>query len=302
MANTFFQPGRASTPYEAVRDSAHFADIKALIEQIWSEYQPPSDPHFLEDAKAHFHQRTWELYVWHVLKIHGFAPAKVGPAGPDFSFIASQQRIWVEAVAPERGDGQDAVPGIRFLNAGEESIAQDVPEEAILLRFTQAIQRKLKKYEEDRAKNIVHNNDPFIIAINGCLATDYRGDPPMPYVIKATIGLGHLMVLFDPTGKEPPESHYQRRSVVLKKNQQPVSTELFLKDEYRGISAILYSPKDICNTPEQRGSEMYYFHNPLATNPLSAGIFKFCREYRADLVQGRLVSKDWHIENQSLSE
>jgi hypothetical protein len=300
---SFFHPGPASQPYEAVRDGANLADVKSFIEQIWSTYHPHADPHFLTDAKHHFHQRTWEMYLWYVLNSHGFSPIKPRSKGPDYCLSYGKEAAWMEAVAPGRGEGQDAVPRLRFLNdmleTGEEPIAQDVPEEAILLRFTQALDQKLKQYEEFRSENIAKSTDPFIIAINGCVATDYRDDPPIPYVIKATIGLGHLMVSFDPTGKEPPGSSYQRREQVLKKNQEPIPTNVFLREAYRGISAVLYSPKDICNIPRKVGSEMYYFHNPRAENPLPFGLFKFCREYRVDLERGIMKHKDWHIQNRS---
>jgi type I restriction enzyme S subunit len=243
------------------------------------------------------------MYLWYVLNSHGFSPTKPGSKGPDYCFRSGKETTWVEAVTPGRGEGQDAVPRLRFLNdmleTGEKPIAQDVPEEAILLRFTHALDEKRKKYEEFRSEHIAKSTDPFIIAINGCVATDYRGDPPVPYVIKATIGLGHLMVSFDPRGKEPPSSSYQRREQVLKRNQEPIPTNVFLREEYRGISGVLYSPKDICNIPEKVGSEMYYFHNPQAKNPLSFGLFKFCREYWVDLEGGVLKHKDWHVQNPS---
>lgn len=173
---SFFQPGPASAPYEAVRDLGHLARVKIFIEHLGAAYRPSSDPHFLEDAKKHFHHRTWELYLWHVLKQHGFDPQKSGSVGPDFYFMSGEERTWVEAVAPGRGIGPDAVPKLRTFNemleAGEEAIAQQVPEEVIILRFTQAIRYKLMKYAEYRSKGIVRSDDRFIIAINGCEATD----------------------------------------------------------------------------------------------------------------------------------
>lgn len=298
--DSFFQAGPASPPYEAVRDTYHLAGIRALIEHLWADYRPPSDPHFLEDAKQHFHQRTWELYLWHVLKKYGHAPQKSGSIGPDFFFLSGEGKVWVEAVAPGRGSGPDAVPKLRTINemldSGEEPIAQQVPEEAIILRFTHAMREKLKKYEAYRSKGIVQSEDRFIIAINGCEATDYRGEPSVPYLIKAAIALGHLQISFDPAGVELSRGSYQRRELIRKKNQELVTTDLFLRNEYRSVSTVLYSPKDICNIPESVGSEMYYFHNPLAVNPLSPGIFRFCREYRADLEEGMLDCQDWHLE------
>lgn len=291
--DSFFQIGPASASYETVRDASDLAHVRILIDQLWAKYRPPADPHFLEDAKKHFHQRTWELYLWHVLNFYCHSPQKDGPVGPDLFFMSGGQRTWVEAVAPSRGTGPDAVP---MLEVGETPIAQDVPEEAIILRFTNALQDKLRKYGEYRSKGIVQSKDRFIIAINGCEAKDYRGEPQVPYVIKATIALGDLQVSFDPTGVQPSRSRYQRRAVVRKQSQQSVSTDLFMKDEYRPVSAILYSPKDICNVPERIGSEMYYFHNPLAENPIPRGIFRFCREYWVDLDHESLKFRDWHLE------
>lgn len=296
----FFQPGPASQPYAAVRDAEDLSDVKALIEKMWGEFSPPGDPHFLREAKWRFHDRTWELYVWYVLWTHGFDPQKTGKLGPDFFFHRGGRTIWLEAVAPGKGEGPDAVPSIRTINemieAGEEPVAETVPEEKILLRFTEVIQRKQMSLLGYQSRGIVKSEDSYVLAINGCHATDFRGDPAIPFAIKATLALGHLMVSLDPKSLKPTSSHYQRRSEVMKLSQQPVSTALFLTEKYSHISAILYSPKDICNVPERIGSEMYYFHNPFARNPIPQGMLRFCTEYWADLERGELHSRDWPTE------
>lgn len=122
-----------------------------------------------------------------------------------------------------------------------------------------------------------------------------RGEPQVPYVIKGTVALGYLQVSFDPTGLDPSHSRYERRELIRKNSQESVSTDLFLKAEYGPVSGVLYSPKDILNVPERIGSEMYYFHNPLAANPIVRGAFRFCREYWADLEEGLLDHRDWHV-------
>lgn len=278
-----FQPGPASVSYENVRDLPNALQTRTLIERIWPSYHPHADSHFPEDLKQHFHQRTWEMYLWYVLATHGFSPTRAAKKGPDYRLTFNNQRIWIEAVAPERGNGNDAVPQTVFLNdmiaRGMAPIAQEVPEEAILLRFANALDSKRCQYDKYLDGNLVHERDPFVVAINGCMATDYRGEPQIPFCIKAALGLGHLTLLIDPSGKSPTTSHYQTRTEIIKKNQQPVSTDLFLRDEYRRVSAILYSPSDICNISSEVGSEMYYLHNPRALNPLPGGIFNFCREY-----------------------
>lgn len=152
----FFESGPASDPsYVAVRDAPHLSEHKEFIEQLWADYWPPSDAHFLRESTIQFHQRTWELYLWHVLKMYGHDPRKSGPKGPDMWFQVDGRKVWVEAIAPQRGTGPDAVPAIRTINemiaAGEEPIAQPVPEEKILLRLTQALDDKRKKYEGYRS-------------------------------------------------------------------------------------------------------------------------------------------------------
>ncbi len=295
----FFESGPASDPaYVAVRDAPDLADVKSFIEQLWADYWPSSDLHFLRESKIQFHQRTWELYLWHVLKMYGHDPQKSGPKGPDMWFNLDHTKIWVEAVAPGQGIGPDAVPSMRTLgemiDAGEEPVFQDVPEAQILLRFTQAISDKLKKYEDYCSAGIIDPEDGYIIAINGREAMAYRSDIEIPFAIKATMGLGSLAVLFDPDPTKETESHYQRRLQILKTNGSATSTELFLNERYRSVSALLCSDRDIVNVPSQAGPDMYYFHNPLASTPLPSGAFTFCREYRAYMERCRLDHTDWH--------
>lgn len=303
----FFESGPASDPaYEAVRNAPDLTSIKSFIEQLWADYWPPSDPHFQREAKIQFHQRTWELYLWHVLKMYGHAPKKSGPKGPDMWFDSNHTKMWVEAVAPGRGTGPDAVPSMRTLGemieAGEEPIFQKVPEAQILLRYTHAIGDKLKKYEEYCSAGIINPDDGYIIAINGREAMAYRSDIEVPFAIKATMGLGSLAVLFDLDPTKETESHYQRRVQILKANQSATSTELFLNERYRGVSALLCSDRDIANVPSPAGSDMYYFHNPLASTPLPFGTFKFCREYRADMESCRLDHTDWHVKKSAADQ
>lgn len=299
----FFESGPASDPaYEAVRDSVYLINTKSFVEQLWADYWPPSDPHFLRESKIQFHQRTWELYLWHVLKLHGHAPQKFGPKGPDMWFQVDSRKVWVEAIAPQAGNGQDAVPPVRTMqeriDMGEEDLSEYVPEKQIILRFTHALDEKLRKYEDYRSSGIIGSTDQYIIAINGHGVTDIRPDSDVPFIIKATIGIGPMTASFSLDPDKPVQFFYQRRAEILKRNEEPISTELFRTEPFRAVSAVLYSPKDIFNVPRQLGSEMYYFHNPLATNPLQPGMFKFCREYRADLEEGRLDPKDWHIDKE----
>lgn len=287
-AKFFVSDVDADTSYEAVRDADHLADAKAFIEKIWAIYAPHADPGFLEDVRWHFHQRTWEMYVWYVFHYHSLHPAKVSPAGPEFFIVINGRRFWVEAIAPGVGDTVDAVPlpAMRRI--------ETVPEEKILLRFTHALDKKLKALMKGRESGLICPEDGYIIAINGWHATGYRPDTPfVPFAIKAALGIGAPYVSVDPEGRTPSRWSYSARDHVLKVNGAVVATTAFLSPEYAGVSALLYSNTDIVNIRCPIGTEMYYFHNPLARNKLPPGSFKFCREYSCNLGEGKLYAKDW---------
>jgi hypothetical protein len=292
----FFQPGPASHSYEAIRDRDHLTDTKAVIEQIWSIYAPYADPGFLEDVKTHFHQRTWEMYVWFVFEHHGFAPQKISSAGPEFFVMIGSHRFWIEAIAPEKGDAEDAVP---LPSIGK---VQLVPETKILLRYTNALQKKLNAYTKSRESGRISQEDGYIIAINGWEATGYRPDSKPPLAIKAVFGIGDLVVSVDTTQQTPSQWYHQPRDHVSKKSASPVPTTAFLSMEYEVVSALFYSDIDIgnvVNVPRPLGSEMYYCHNPTAKTLLPRGVFRFCREYwfvREEGEGGKLYRKDWRTE------
>src|SRR5437899_3715032 len=104
MPNGFFQPGNVpDANYTMVRDRPIFAHNKELIERMWQEFAPLCpDRHFLEDAKTHFHTRTWEMYLAHVLRGDGFALERPSSAAPDIRFKWRRRLLQVEAIAAER--------------------------------------------------------------------------------------------------------------------------------------------------------------------------------------------------------
>ncbi|MGH2500849.1 MAG: hypothetical protein ACRDF0_12290, partial [Candidatus Limnocylindria bacterium] len=182
---SLFQPGPASGSYEAVRDCAHLVHVKERIEALWSIYAPFADLQFLDDAKHQFHQRTWEMYVGCVLIRHGLVPKKVSDKGPEFYAEIGGKKVWIEAVAAEPGQGPDAVPSISF----HSEALQPVPEQEILLRLTNALDVKWRKYMEDVGKGIIHADDCYVIVLNGWRASNGRPEPSgIPYLFKAVLG------------------------------------------------------------------------------------------------------------------
>ena len=287
----FFQPGQATDRlYAYVRDDVNQTEcgkMREFCEELWAEYRPYADRHFLSDATNHFHQRFWEMYLAVTLTRKGFELCKVGDEGPEFYFISGDKKIWVEAVAPGPGQGPDAVTeppvGVGYL----------VPEEQMILRYTNGLSEKLKAYEAALRKGTIGAADCFIVAINGQDITNgicCDIEDGVPLWMQAFLPYGEYAVKFDIKKKEIIGGFYKYRDSISKKSKSPVSTKPFLEEEYKGISGILHSAVGChpLNRPKEIGADFEFLHNPLASQPIERSVFSFCRQYLFSPQQGEL--------------
>jgi hypothetical protein len=281
----FFQNGEAKDKaYTNVRDLdvPQCQNARDFIFELWKIYEPFADKHFLSDAKNHFLQRFWEMYLTVTLIHHGYDIKRVSDEGPEFYISLKNKRIWVEAVAPGPGEGKDHVP--EFEPGGE---ARSVPTEKILLRFTHALAEKRLKLIEAIEKGIITSGDSYLLAIN-C-----RGIPhaaygnTMPYYIQALLPFGPLAVTFDTTTGNIVNSFYQYREVVSKLNGKDIPTTAFLDSKFIGISAVLNSAVDCVNHPDNLGEDFSMLHNPIADSCIDLSVFNWCKQY--SLIDNELI-------------
>lgn len=270
---SFFQPGSTTDhTYVDMRDLLVLAEARSFVEELWAEYQPLADRHFCADARNHFLQRFWEMYLAVTLKGRGFLLTKVGDEGPEFYFLHEHKKVWVEAVAPGPGIGPDAVPQPQL---GQASA---VPQEQILLRFTTALADKLGTYNNALKKGIINGRDHYVVAIN-CRGIHEAPFPSvLPYGVMACLPFGHPTVTLDGQTRQIIDSYFQYRDQVSKRSGKVVYTNLFLNPEYAGISGVLGSaiyPTD----PVEMGCDFWFLHNPLASQPIGKSVFSFCRQY-----------------------
>jgi hypothetical protein len=259
--------------YRNTRDHPRGAQAKSFVETLWERFYPLADSHFRVDARNHFLQRFWEMYFAAALQEKGFNLQRHGNEGPEFYAFAGNRRIWFEAIAPDPGTGPDQVPELVHGEAGE------VPTEKILLRFTNALDTKRKRYVAALAKEIVSPNDQYVLAINS------RGIPhasygnTMPYFIQAFLPVGPLTVVFDKITGKVIDTFYQYRSEVSKLSGNSVSTRAFLDEEVSFCSAVLHSSVDCANHPDQLGSDFSVLHNPKAQHPFDNNVFKWWEQF-----------------------
>lgn len=209
--------------------------------------------------------------------------------GPDICIKDGDADLWIEAVAPEKGDGQDAVPEMAISSGGLL-----VPEKEIILRFRSAIEDKYKKYQEYSSKGMLKDKDPYIIAVNGgrvpfAFLDDEEDEVPL--VIKALFPCGDPQAIVNRETLKIIRLQYEYRSNIIKKSGCPVSTNIFLDKKYNGISAVLFSSVDAVNRSEILGDDFIIVHNHIAMNPIQLGYINIDKEYWIDSDRNDILRK-----------
>lgn len=213
----------------------------------------------------------------------------VNGMGPDFYAEFSGLRICVEAHVPGPGSSTDAVPDIKSGN-----IAQESPERQIILLFRSGLEAKLEQWKKWRESDAVKKQDAFIVAFNSRRMQIVPTNRSMPYIVKAVLPLGGLTTVFDSSDKEG-DSFYAERSALVKTSGSEVRTDIFLRQEYAEVSAVLSSQVDCFNKPEKEGQDFILVHNPLATVKVPREFLGFGKEYWVS-EEWELCDKDWNCE------
>lgn len=184
------------------------------------------------------------------------------------------KRYWFEAIAPLNGNGVDRVPDVEFGKANA------VPTEQVLLRYTSALSAKFQKYQSDRKKVIISENDGYIVAINANKIPHAFFGSFLPYHVQSFLPFGPPTIAINPFTQEKVDEYFQYRGEVKKKNNESIPTRAFLDPAYCGISAVIHSVFDIAGFTFGNatwGDNFDVLHNPLATNPLSLETLNWCK-------------------------
>jgi hypothetical protein len=253
-----------SPDYLALRDSPRTAPLRDIAQRLWTKFQPYADPSFPDLFAQQLHARFWEMYLAVCLLDKGFELVpKASSRGPDVHLILNQRDVWIEVVAPSPGEGTDAVPSIE-----EKPRFEPIPEDKIILRFTNALSGKLRKREQYLEASIVRASDPFVIALNGKGIEMTIFDGPLPAIIKAVYPVGPYQVTINTRTLETVRSGYVARFQIRKTSDAAVPTDAFLQEAYSGISGVLYSDAALWDMPPTPGNEMLFVHNSVASSPL----------------------------------
>ena len=274
--------------YVAISTMTTRPEFKIWLESIWELYEPYADSNFTNEFKKQFNQRAWELHLGSTLIYKGYALGSHSNAGPDINIPYKSRNVWVEAIAVEKGDTPDKVPDIVY------GKAMDVPEKEMLLRLTAGLREKYRKYLNYLKDGIVAQDDPFVIAVDRSPLEHM--DAQIPLILKCLFAIGH-QVLYIKKDKPQPKtdgSTWSAREKVTKISGSVVEMLMFRDASYEGISAVIYCPWNILNSPrdsQKMGDNFVIVHNPFAKNPLPDKFFKFGDTWKQEGGQIKKVLK-----------
>jgi len=271
--------------YTNIRDG-HFPEQiveRQIAENLWAKYHPYADRHFLVEIRKDFDARFWEMYLACTLLDNGY---KISSAdrGPDIKVNHSEKTVWIEAIAPTAGDpsSPDSVPDNRMRPG--HVVAREVPDRQIIFRYCAAIKEKYcVKYFKYVKDGIVGNDDCYVIAVNGCRVSWSRVDYEPPRIVRSVLPFGWPEVTIDTTSHKIVKRGYQYRTYLRKESGSQVDTNIFVKPEYKHISAVIFSNVDVANPTRFMGEDFIIVRNPLALRPLPDDFPKLGREYWATL-------------------
>jgi len=161
----------------------------------------------------------------------------------------------------------------------------NVPEQEMLLRLTAGLVEKYQKYISYLKSGQISAKDPFVIAID---RSDLdHPDAQIPLILKCLFAIGHQVLFLKASRSKPPRegSSWSAREKIDKKSGNSVGMFMFKDSKYEGISAVIYSTRNILNSPRdvnQMGNNFVIVHNSFAKNPLEDDFIRFGEVWRQE--------------------
>ena len=273
--------------YCNLREGTHPVErgIAEALEEMYEQFAPYADAHFVDGFARDPHARFWEMYLGCALIEAGktLAPAAQRPngAGPDFCVLEDGRRIWIEAIAPERGTGEDRIHELIPLNQGGR--LQPHPTRQVQLRVTSSLRTKSDRIDRYREDGIVRPDDIAIVAVGAARFGIHAGGPGFPLALSSVFPIGDAFVNLNRETLEVVETGFRTSFEIPRQGGVDIPRTAFLDNEYQHVSGLVWSRAGIGN---MRRSErpLTFIHNPCALNPMPETLGVWDREFVA--VQG----------------
>ena len=287
--------------YERIRDKEWLVDTRALVEALWTRYEPLcGDPDFRKNAMdgKKFNALTWQMYLACVLLDHGHVLERSGGATPDIKVRQPDGTVlWIEATTAEAGEGDNAakrIYGSRVEspdNPGFSSATYSLDERKMILRYQVAIRAKEEHRFRFLDRKAIAPSDPYVIAINAADVDDADLDDGLPIIVRAVYPIGPQAYVYQVrTDYSNPEEHFDHgghwtrtHTPAVKTNKNvDAPTTRFSDGSLPGVSALIFSPHGIWNAPTPIGRECVTVYNGTAANRIAPDTFQFGRSFHGD--------------------
>lgn len=294
MALFDIESPKASQGYKELKAAASEStggQIRHALEQMWIDYEPYADTNFREAFAIDEDPGFWEMYLTLVmlkgrkqLRKRAELTLAQRDAGPDICIRKGNRRIWIEAMAPERGDEKANPDRVRELTPGLNG-AKGNRRRQIELRITHALRTKAKKFAGYRAQDIIGEKDSCIVAVSAGQFSLQAAGEFLPHVISAVYPIGEEITTLDPKIGKIRTRYAYSAEIERTKGTKPedpsrenVVRTAFRNDDYKSISGLIWSLRSIGNFMGQP-HDLLYLHNQAAERPIPQHWFRWADEY-----------------------
>ena len=245
--------------------------LRLSFDEMWKVYEPYADRDFRQAFARDIDARHWEMYLGYRLLQSGKALVPVSQrhrkgGQPDICIQEGSDSIWIEAIAPTKGDaGPDEVRGpIKDADGIGVGMA---PKRQALLRITSALWTKHKFIERYLKSGVIGPNDVRLIAIGAGRFGVYASDDPLPLILSAIFPIGNQYFSIDVNTFELIKTGFAHSAEIPRKGGI-VPRDAFLTSEFAPISGVIWSRASIGNMSSEV-RPLTLVHNPMATIPMN---------------------------------
>lgn len=251
--------------------------LRALLQAMWTRYEPYADSDFRQGFARDIDGRFWEMYLGCTLLDAGRTLLPVvdrqrDGGQPDLCVLEDGRRIWIEAITPDAGTpGPDQV--VRPVPINEGGGVTAAPVRQAQLRTSTAFWTKAQKIGRYIEQGVIAPQDTRIIAISASRFGVYIAEQPLPLIMTTLFPIGDAYLVIDrETGIVLDEGFHAAPSI--QRERDPIPRTAFLDARFAHISGVIWSRIGIGNLSRQ-ARPVTYVHNPLAQSglPRSWGVW-----------------------------
>lgn len=255
--------------------------LRAMLQEMWSRYEPYADSDFRHGFARDVDGRFWEMYLGCTLLEAGRILLPVverqrDGGQPDLCVLEDGRRIWIEAITPDEGaPGPDQIVRPVPINEGGGLVA--APIRQAQLRTSSAFWTKAQKIGRYIEQGVIAPDDPRIIAISASRFGIYVAEQPLPLIMMTLFPIGDAYVTIDRETGDVLEEGFHA-APLIQRERNPIPRTAFLDPRFAHISGVIWSRIGIGNLARQV-RPITYVHNPLAETPLPPNWGVWDREF-----------------------